>query len=151
MRSLKSSRSLNSIIWVQISLYFDVLEKKMFWQNLEKSCWILAPFLSEATEAILYYFFEYRLMRLKSPNLRNTQIPSFRPKKCFLLASEVFKVCQIQSKDPVWISMEFKIQFLNVEDIKSKQQLEHKRTLDNAIPNIQAWNFSKIINSNYLR
>ena len=29
----------------------------MFWLNNENSCQILAPFLSEAVQAILYYFF----------------------------------------------------------------------------------------------
>ena len=47
----ESSRFLNSIIWGPISLYFDVLKKTFFWQNHENSCWILAPFLSEAVEA----------------------------------------------------------------------------------------------------
>ena len=48
--------------------------KKNFWQNHENSCWILAPFLSEAAEASLCYFLENWLMKLKCPNLRNTQI-----------------------------------------------------------------------------
>ena len=30
---------------------FWCFEKKLFWQNHENSCWILAPFLSEAVEA----------------------------------------------------------------------------------------------------
>ena len=77
--------------------------KNIFWQNLEKSCWILAPFLSEAAEAIIWIFFENWWMKLKCPNLRNTQIPSFLPKSYFQLASEVFKVCQNLSKDPVGI------------------------------------------------
>jgi hypothetical protein len=41
-----------------------------------ESCWILAPFLSEAVEASLYYFFENWLIKLKCPNLKNTQISS---------------------------------------------------------------------------
>ena len=56
---------------------FRSFEKQFFWQNHENSCWILAPFLSEAVEASLCYFFENWLMKLKCPNLRNTQIPSF--------------------------------------------------------------------------
>ena len=63
-----SPRFLNSIIWGLISLYFDVLEKKI-WQNHENSCWILAPFLSEAAEASQYYFFENRWKKLKCPHL----------------------------------------------------------------------------------
>ena len=34
------------------SFYFVVLKKKLFRQNHEKSCWILAPFLLEAVEAV---------------------------------------------------------------------------------------------------
>ena len=48
-----------------------------FWQNHENSCWILAPFLSEAVEASLCYLFKNCLMKLKCPNLRNTQIPPY--------------------------------------------------------------------------
>ena len=33
------------------SLYFDVLKKIFFWQTHANSCWILAPFLSEAVES----------------------------------------------------------------------------------------------------
>ena len=44
------SRFLNSKILGLISLYFDVLRKKIE-QNHENSCWILVPFLSEAVEA----------------------------------------------------------------------------------------------------
>ena len=62
---------------------------------------ILAPFLLEAVEASRCYFFENWLVKLKCPNLRNIQITSFWLKSCFKLASEVFKVCQIQSEDPV--------------------------------------------------
>ena len=38
--------------------------------------WYMAPFLSEAVEASLCYFFENWWMKLKCHNLRNTQIPS---------------------------------------------------------------------------
>ena len=38
--------------------------------------WYMAPFLSEAVEASLCYFFEIWWMKLKCHNLRNTQIPS---------------------------------------------------------------------------
>ena len=37
----------------------------------------MVPFLMEAVEAILCYFFENWLLKLKFPNLRNTQIPSY--------------------------------------------------------------------------
>ena len=53
-------------------------------------------------------FFKNWSMKLKCPNLRNAQIPSFWPKSCFLLASEVFKVYQIRSKDPVVYTMGLK-------------------------------------------
>ena len=49
----------------------------MFWrrnklgQNQEISCWILAPFLSEAVEASLRYFFENWLRKHKYPHLLN--------------------------------------------------------------------------------
>ena len=38
--------------------------------------WYMVPFLLEAVEANLCYFFENWLMKLKFPNLRNIQIPS---------------------------------------------------------------------------
>jgi hypothetical protein len=38
----------------------------------------MVPFLLEAVEANLCYFFENWLMKLKFPNLRNIQIPSNR-------------------------------------------------------------------------
>ena len=38
--------------------------------------WYMAPFLSEAVEASLCYFFENWWMKLKCHNLRNTQISS---------------------------------------------------------------------------
>ena len=47
-----------------------------FWQNHENPFWILVPFLLEAVEASLCYFFENWLMKLKFPNLRNMQISS---------------------------------------------------------------------------
>jgi hypothetical protein len=43
----------------------------MFWKNHENACQILAPFLSEAVEASLHYFFENWLIKLKFPNLPN--------------------------------------------------------------------------------
>ena len=72
----ESSRFLNSIIWGPISLYFDVLKNNFFWQNHENSCWILAPFLSEAVEASLCYFFENWLMKLKWWTGGNILLPS---------------------------------------------------------------------------
>ena len=54
-------------IWVSSTSF----EKKWFWQNHENPFWILAPFLSEAVEAILCYFFKNWLMKLRFPNLRN--------------------------------------------------------------------------------
>ena len=39
--------------------------------------WYMVPFLSEAVEVSLCYFFENWLMKCKCPNLRNTQLPSF--------------------------------------------------------------------------
>ena len=60
------------------------LFRKFFFDRIwKKSCWILATFLSEAVEASLCHFFKYWLMKLKCPNLRNTQISSFWPKSCF--------------------------------------------------------------------
>ena len=78
----------------------------MFWKK---------PFLTESWKLMLNFstfsvggwwgqpmlLFKNWSMKLKCPNLRNAQIPSFWPKSCFLLASEVFKVYQIRSKDPV--------------------------------------------------
>ena len=55
---------------------FWCFEKNIFWQNHESPFWISAPFLSEAVEASLCYFFENWLMKLKFFNLRNIQIPS---------------------------------------------------------------------------
>ena len=57
-------------------ILFWCFEKQFFWQNHENPFWILAPFLSEAVEASLCYFFENWLMKLKFPNLRSIQIPS---------------------------------------------------------------------------
>ena len=65
LRTSELSRFLNSIIWVLISLDFDVLKKEMFWQYHKISCCILASFLSEAVEASLCYFFDFFLMKLK--------------------------------------------------------------------------------------
>ena len=61
----------------------------------------MVPFLMEAAEASLCFFFFFFLMKLKCPNLRNTQIHSFWPKSYLLLASEVLKIYQFRSKDPV--------------------------------------------------
>ena len=58
--------------------------------------WYLVPFLLEAVEASLCYFFENWLTKLKCPILRNIQILSSQPKGCFQLASEVFTFNQIQ-------------------------------------------------------
>ena len=65
-----------------------------------ESCWILAPFLSEAVEASLCYW----LIKLKCPSLRNTLIPSLQSKSYFPIVPEVFKVYQNRSKDPVYIT-----------------------------------------------
>ena len=45
---LRTSRFLNSNLW---RLYFDVLQK-IFWENNQKWCWIVEPFLSETIEAV---------------------------------------------------------------------------------------------------
>ena len=45
--------------------------------------WYLVPFLSEAVEASLCYFFENWFKKHKCPILRNVQIPSSLPKSCF--------------------------------------------------------------------
>ena len=70
---------------VILDLEFINLRTKMilfwcldFWQNHENPFWTLVPFLSEAVEASLCYFFEKWLMKLKFPNLRNMQISSSR-------------------------------------------------------------------------
>ena len=70
---------------VILDLEFINLRTKMilfwcldFWQNHENPFWTLVPFLSEAVEASLCYFFENWLMKLKFPNLRNMQISSSR-------------------------------------------------------------------------
>ena len=57
-----------------------------FWNGSSKIQFFtnMVPFLMEAIEAILCYFFENWLMKLKFSNLRNTQIPS---------PSQFFKVC----------------------------------------------------------
>ena len=55
-----------------------MFKKKMFWQDHENSFWMLAPFLSEAVEASLCYFFENCLMKLKFQNLRNMQVCTFK-------------------------------------------------------------------------
>ena len=54
--------------YVRIQLYFDFLKKKYSY-NHEISGWILAPFLLEAVEASLCYFFENWLMKLKCQDL----------------------------------------------------------------------------------
>ena len=70
-RTSECSRFLNSIIWVLISLYFDVLKRKMFSQYHKISCWILASFISEAVEVSLCYFFERILINLRWWIFRN--------------------------------------------------------------------------------
>ena len=101
MRSSKSFRFLNSIICGLISLYFDVLEKTFFDRIMKTHVEFQHLFCRRLVRPAYVTFFKNWSMKLKCPNLRNAQIPSFWPKSCFLLASEVFKVYQIRSKDPV--------------------------------------------------
>ena len=69
LRASESSRFLNSLIW---GLYFNVLKKKIFWQNHQNSCWILAPFLSEVVEAVwgqksLKWWIRHKFPLLRKP------------------------------------------------------------------------------------
>ena len=77
LRTSESSMFMNWIIWGLISLYFDVLKKIFFWQNHENSCWILAPYLSEAIEAAWGQKSFKWLIRHKFPLLRNPLSISF--------------------------------------------------------------------------
>ena len=59
-----------------ITLFWG-FEKKLFWQNHENSCWILAPFLSGAVEATWGQKSFKWLIRHKFPLLRNPLSISF--------------------------------------------------------------------------
>ncbi len=70
----ESSRFFDSLVW---GLYFNVLKKKIFWQNHQISCWILASFLSEAIEAVWGQKSFKWWIRHKFPLLRNPLSISF--------------------------------------------------------------------------
>ena len=108
----------------QRSLVVDLILKNQIFH------WYLVLFLLEAVEASLCYFFDNWLMKLKCPNLRNTQIPSFWPKSCFYMASEVFKVYQIRSKDPVVFA---EVQYWRTNPGFSRQTLKLRMTCSLAL------------------
>ena len=95
----KSSRFLNPIFW---GLYFDVLKKKIFWQNLKNSYWILSSLLSEAVEAVWGQNKFIWLIRHKFPLLRKSLSISFWYICQNIWSSQVFTLCQNLMVDPVY-------------------------------------------------
>ena len=85
------SRLLNlALFWFWKPLFFSEIMKYNFL--------IFAPFLLEAVEASLCYFFENWCLKLKCPNLRNTQIPSFDLKVVFRWPSRSSKYIKSSRK-----------------------------------------------------
>ena len=89
-------------------LHFDVLKKEKNWQNHEISCWNLAPFLLEAAEASLCYFFENWLMKFKILNLVNPLCTIIQWNYWSFYPSELIHFAHFNVRYPVvWIRKKF--------------------------------------------
>ena len=80
---------------------FGCFGKNFFWHNHENSCWILAPFLSEAVEARLYYFFKNRLIKTKCHNILNRWLEIWKSKSKSVSLSELIYFTRFNVRHPV--------------------------------------------------
>ena len=80
---------------------FWCFEKKIFWQNLKNSYWILSSLLSEAVEAVWGQNKFIWLIRHKFPLLRKSLSISFWYICQNIWSSQVFTLCQNLMVDPV--------------------------------------------------
>ena len=101
LRTSESSLFLNSIIWGLISLYFDVLKKKLFLTESWKLMLNFSSFLSEAVEAAWGQKSFKWLIRHKFPLLRKPLSISFWWICQNIWSSLVFTLCQFLIVDPV--------------------------------------------------
>ena len=81
---------------------FWCFEKKIFWQNLKNSYWILSSLLSEAVEAVWGQNKFIWLIRHKFPILRKSLSISFWYICQNIWSSQVFTLSQFLMVDPVW-------------------------------------------------
>ena len=88
-----------------------IFEKKIFWQNLKNSCWILPPFLSEAVEAVWGQNKFIWWIKHKFPLLKKPPSISFWYICQNIWSSQVFTLCQNLMVDPVLTRDEFKLEF----------------------------------------
>ena len=99
--------------------YIWMFWKEKFWLNHEISCWILAPFLSEAVEARLYYFFKNCLIKTKCHDLLNRPPKIWDWKSQSVYLSEPIYFVHFNVRHPVF---EIEIQF-SCSEIKHLWQL----------------------------
>ena len=99
---------------IQVLEFSSIL---MFWKenyfclNHEISCWILAPFLSEAVEASLCHFFENWWMKLKFPYILRPLGTIYQQNHWSFYSSEPFTSGHFNIRHPVYTRTPFLIKW----------------------------------------